>query len=119
MVLHDSDYHLVAFLHECLTEGRGHQIESLGGAAGEDDFIGGTGIDETAYGFTRLLVEVGGLLRKEVDPTMDVGIHIEVLLAHGIQYTQGFLCGGRIVEINQRTVVDRAREYGEVLADIC
>ena len=59
-------------------------------------------------------MEVGGLLREIVNATVYVGIHVEVLVAHGIEHLKGFLRCRRVVEVHQWMPIHLAREYGEV-----
>ena len=47
--------------------------------------------------------------------TMNIGIHVQVFLTHGIQYTQRFLRGCRIVQINKWLTIHLAAQYGEIL----
>ena len=115
MVLHHGHNHLVALLHKLLTERRHHEIESLGSAAGEDNLIHRRGIDKAAHCLSCGLMEVGGLLGEIMHSTMHIGIHIEILNAHGIEHAERFLGGGGIIEINQRFVIYRSRQYREIL----
>ena len=62
MVLHDGEYHFVAFMEECLAVRGCHEIEAFCGATGEDYFGCASGIDKLAYRFASCLMEVGGLL---------------------------------------------------------
>ena len=63
-------------------------------------------------------MEVGGTLRQIVHATMHIGIGVEIFIVHCLKHTQWFLCGCRIVEIDERTVVDSAGEYGEIGANL-
>ena len=45
-----------------------------------------------------------------MDPPMHIGIYVEIFLTHGIKHTERFLCGGRIIEIDQWLIVNSARE---------
>ena len=46
---------------------------------------------------------------------MHIGIDVEILIAHGVKHTERFLCGGGIIEINQRLIIHRPRQYREIL----
>ena len=105
MVLHLGDDDLVAFLHEGLTKAGGNEVDALRGATSEDDFAGRAGIDETADGLACLLVEVCSLLGEEVYATVDVGIHVVVLLGHGFYHLTRLLCRSGIVEIHESVLV--------------
>ena len=115
MMLHDRHDDLVTLLHQFAKTAR-HQVDGLSGATGEDDFIRLLRIDEAANGLAGRLVEIGGLLREVVYTPVDIGIDVEVFLTHRIEHAQRLLRCGGIVEIDQRTVIDRAREYGEILS---
>ena len=56
MVFHCRDDHLVAGLHQGLAKRGGDEVDALGGAAGKDDFVCGTGVDESPNGLS------GGLM---------------------------------------------------------
>ena len=47
-------------------------------------------------------------------PSVHIGIHIEILVAHGIEHAKWFLRGGGIVEIHQRFAIYLAVQYREV-----
>ena len=51
--------------------GAGEQVDRIGGVAGEDDVVVGTGPDEPAHRDPRLLVPVGGELRQVSGATVD------------------------------------------------
>ncbi len=107
----------IALLHAGVAETGGYQVQSFGGATRKDNLRRAAGIDESADGLTGTFVQFGGLLAEPMHAPMDVGIDIEVLVAHGIEHTQRLLRSGRIVEINQRLAVDRAGQDGEVSPD--
>ena len=46
------------------------QIDGLSGAAGEDDLVGGTCIDELAHRLASSLVGLGSHLAEEMHPTV-------------------------------------------------
>ena len=60
-------------------------------------------------------MQVGSLLTEVVHATMYVGIYVQIFLTHGIQHTQRFLRGSRIVQINQWLTIYLAAQYGEIL----
>ena len=116
MVLHVRDNHFVASLHLRTTERRGHEVDGLGGAPGENNLLGLAGIDELPDPLTCRLMQVGGLLAEIVNATVNVGIHVEILVAHGIEHAQWFLCGCCIVKIDQGPAIHLTAENGEVVA---
>ena len=100
MMLHGRHDYFIAFVHERLTIGGGDEVQTLGGAPGENHLSGRAGIDEAAHRLAGSLVKFGGLLRHPVNTTVDVGVDVEVFVTHGIQHAQGFLRGGRIIQVN-------------------
>ena len=117
VVFHLADDNLVALLHLALAERLCHEVDGLGGATCEDNLFYLAGVDETAHPLTGSLMEVGGLLREIVDATMYIGIHVQIFVAHGIEHTQRLLRCGGVVEVDQRSAIDLARQNGEVLTD--
>ena len=113
-MLHGGDDDLIASLHTFVGESAGHEVQSLGGAACKNNLCSGLGIEEPAHRLARLLMQLGSLLAHPVHSPVHIGIDIEVFLAHGIQDTEWFLCRSRIVEVDQRFVVDLARQYREI-----
>ena len=51
--------------------------------------------------------------------TVYVGIDGVVFVGDGLYHFAWFLRGGSIVEVDERTLIYLAAEYGEVLADGC
>ena len=116
VVLHGADEDFVALVDEGFAKGEGEQVDALGGASGEEDFGGGTGIDEATNGLAAGFVEVGCLLGKEVYATMHVGVHVVVFVHHRLHHTSGLLGGGSVVEIDEGVSIDFAGKDGEVVA---
>ena len=114
VMLHHGDDDLVARLEKLLCVGGGNEVDALRGAAREDNLGGASGIDKLAHGLAGLLVELGGLLTHPMDATVDIGIDVEILVAHGVQYAEGLLRGGGVVEVNQRFPIYGAREDGKI-----
>ncbi len=79
-----------------------HQVDRLGGIAGEDDLLGGRCIDELRHLFTGLLVHGRGFFRQGMHTPVDVGVVGAVKRFHRFQHRQRFLRGGRGIEIDQR-----------------
>ena len=117
VVLHYRDNHLVALGHEGLAERRRYKIDALCCATCEDYLLYLWSIDKLAHFLASRLVQVGGTLRQIVYATVNVGVGIEIFVAHCVEHTEGFLRGGGVVEIDKRTVVYGARQYWEVLAN--
>ena len=91
-----------------------YEVDALCGASGEDNLFRLTGVDKLPHRLACRFVQVGSLLREVVNAAVDIGVDVEVFVAHGIKHAERFLRGGRIVEIDERAAVDLAAEDGEV-----
>ena len=116
MMLHNAHEHFIALFEECLAERKRHKVEAFRRAAREDDFRLVAGVDKLLHIGARLFVQLRGLLRKIMHAPMHVGVHRIIFVSHRLHHSAGLLRGGRVVEIDQRAVVDRAGEYGKILA---
>ena len=114
MVLHLSDNDLIASLHLTLAERTSHKVNGLGSASCKNDLLNLAGIDKLTHFLASGLMQIGSLLREVMHPTMHIGIHIEVLIPHGVEHHERLLRGGRIVEIDQRFAIDLARQNREI-----
>ena len=117
MMLEDREHDLVALADHHAAEGLRHQVDGLGGIAGEDDLVLGRRVDEPADTFARILESLGRGIGEIVQAAMDIGIVLVHRLAHALEHRLGLLGGSRIVEIDQRLAVDLARQDREVAAD--
>ena len=116
VMLHFRNNHLVAFLQKGFTKTARHQIQAFGGATRENDFGGGTRIDEIPHHLTGIFVQLRGLLRKEVHSPVHIGIDRAILIADGINHTPRFLRGGSIVKIHQRLSIHLTCQDGKILS---
>ena len=96
---------------------RGDEVDSLGGAAREDDFVFGRRIDEFRGAGAAGLKGVGGAIAQFVNAAMDVGVVVLVVAAEGIDDGAGFLTAGGVVKIDQGMPVDLLVEDGEIGAE--
>ena len=117
MVLERGDDDLVAFADALPAEGLGHEVDRLGRAADEDDLAGLGGVDERADLLARLLVGVGRLDRERVHAAVDVRVGPSVDVGDRLDDGLRLLRRRRVVEIDERLAVNRAREDREVAAD--
>ena len=116
VVLHLGYEHLVTSLHLTLAERASHQVDGLGSATRKDYLFYLLRIDKLAYLLTSSLMQVGSLLRQIMHATMHIGINVKILVAHSIEHTQGFLCGCRIVQINQWLTIHLTAQYREIFS---
>ena len=116
MVLEVADNDFVALVNERLTETESQHIKAIGGAFGEDYFFGRGGAEEVSDLPAGVLVVLRGDLTEMVYPAVDIGIPMGVCLMDSVQDLTGFLGGGGVVQIHQRTVVDTLAEYREVFS---
>ena len=114
VVLHDGEYHFVAFVEKAIAQRRSHEVEAFGRAAREDDFGRRARTDEGPHAFAGLLVQVGGLLREEVDAAVHVGVDRVVFVHHGLDDAARFLRGGGVVQVDEGAAVHLAAQDGKV-----
>ena len=118
MMLHDGQHDLVARPELGPAPARGDQVDSLGGAADEDDFALIGRAEELAGLLARAFHRLGRLLAHEVDAAVDVGVLGLVGMADRIDDGIGLLRARPIVEIYQLVVVvHRGGEDREVGTD--
>ncbi len=95
-----------------------HQVDALGGAAHEDDFLAGGGIDEPLHLFAGFLVGIGGTGGQRVGPAVDVRIIRLVVIRNLVDHLDGLLRRSAVVEPYQIVAVHPLVEHGEVLLDL-
>ena len=108
VVLEDGEHDLVALVDHQAAKALGHEIDGLGGVAGEDQLILGRRIEKTAHAFAGILEALGCRVGKEMQAAMDVGIFLGVALHDGIKHGLGLLRRGGVVEIDQGLAIDLA-----------
>lgn len=107
VVFKSRDDDLVPFLEPGgATEGGGHEVDRVGGAAGEDDLLVAGGVEVSGDRGAGGLVGSSRSLRESMNAAVDVGIDGFVVISGGIEDREGFLGGGSIVEIDERPSVD-------------
>src|SRR5438270_8718933 len=94
-----------------------HEVDRLGGVAGEDDLLYGGGVDEGGHSAARRLVGGGRLFAQGVDAPMGIGVVPPVVIVHRIDHRRRFLRGGGAIEVNQRLAVDLPSQDREVSLD--
>ena len=117
MMFHISNNHLIAFVHECLTEGIRNKIDTLGSATRKDDFSTLLGIEETLHTLTCTFMKISGILAQEMDTTMHISIVMQITVTQFVDDTKWLLRGSTIVKINKGLAIHRAIKNREVLSD--
>ena len=97
-----------------MLERGGKQIQRLGGATREDDFPCLLGMDEIGNGLTSMLISLCRFLAQVMHPTVDIAVLMQVIVTLTVDDAQWFLCGSRIVEIDQGFAIDLLVEDGEL-----
>ncbi len=114
MVLQPRNDYLVAGLDESAAIAVHHQIDALGGAAREDDFVLVFGVDEALRLVPCFFELRGGVLAQGMHRTMNIGVLLGLIphqpVDHGLRHLAA--CG--IVQIHQRLAVDMARKNREI-----
>ncbi len=117
MVLERGQDDLVAGPDELPAIAVHHQIDRVGGAAGEDHFAVFARIDETLHLAARLLVGGGRGFRQVMHAAVDVGVLRRLVAHHAVDHRLRHLARGRVVEIHQRLAADLEPEDREVGPD--
>ena len=95
----------------------GDEVDAVGGAGGENDFLARRGVEVGRHGVPRLFVGVGGGAGEVVGAAVDVRVERLVIMARGVHHRARLLGGGGVVEVNQRVAVDLAVEDREIVVD--
>ena len=114
VMFHARHYHLVAGLEESTAKGRRHEIDALRRAAGEDNLVAATGIDESLHLTTHALVPLRSLSRQIVGAAVNVAVKCQVVVGQRFNHCTWFLGGGGIVQINQPMIVYLCIEYRKI-----
>ena len=104
-----------------LPRGRGpgvcHQVDGLGGVAGEDRG-GRLPADEPGDLRAGRLEGLGRLAGELVHAAVDGRVGLALEAVHGVDHLPRALRGGRRVEVGHPPALELAREHGEVGADV-
>ena len=119
VVLHLGQDEQIARLQVCPPPGVRHQVDRLGGIAGEDYLPGGGGVDKFRHPLARALVGGSALFRQGMDAAVDVGIGLAVEVVHRLDDRQRLLAGGGRIQISQRHAGSQlSRQDGEICPDL-
>ena len=117
MMFHIGNNHFIAFVHECLTKGISHKIDTLGSATCKDDFGTLLGIEELLHTLTCTFMKIGSILAQEMNTTMHICIVMKISVTKFIDDAKWLLRGSSIVEIDKRLTIHRAIKNRKVLSD--
>lgn len=106
MVFKLGNQDFVAFFDVFFRPGVGDQVDRFGGVSGKDDFFGFFGVDEFFYPGAGGFIFFRGFFAEGVYAAVDVGVCCTVKIVERADYGFGFLAGGGVVQVDQRSVVD-------------
>jgi hypothetical protein len=117
MVLHLADHDIVARPEKTFAPCIRHRIERRSSSGRENDLLPGFRTDVLGDTSPGSLVHLGSLLRKKMNPPVDIGIRLPVQAIDRFDHALGFLRRSAAVQINQRLVVHAHPENREVPPD--
>jgi hypothetical protein len=91
----------------------GHEVDALGGTAGDDDLVRIEAFLEFA---AARFVTLRRFTGEGMDRSVDVGVGLGVVIVHRIENDLGFLGGCCIVEVNKWMAVDLSLENRELVS---
>src|ERR1700730_15393270 len=109
-MLHGGDNDFVSAPDVGASPRLGHEVDALGGSAHENNFPSISGVQETLHGRARFLVSCRSLFGKSVYAAMNIGIVRGVVVDQGIDDGLQLLCGGGVIEIDERLIVNFSRQ---------
>ena len=118
MVLDIGDDDLIAFFHECLAKTVRHQVDRLGGAAGENNFLWARRVEQPGNLLPHVLEHYRGVFAQFVRSPTDGAIFFRVELANFFDDAPWLLRSGGVIEIHQRFAVYRLRQHGKIRANL-
>ena len=116
VVFHFRNENLVALPDVGPAPGLGHQIDGLGRAAHEHDFLRAARVEERTEGRARALVGRGGALAQSVHAAMDIGVIEAIVVVQRLDHRRRLLGGGGVVEVHQRLAVHHLAQNREIRA---
>ncbi len=117
VVLHCRDEDLVTLAERRPREALRDQIDALGGVAREDDFVRLPRVEEPADALARRLERVGCPGAQLVHAAMDVCVDRSVVARDRLDHRARLLGRRRVVQIDERLVVNCSRKNREVGAN--
>ena len=116
MVLQPRNQHAIPRLQVRRTPAVGDQVDRLGGAARPDHLAAARAVQKSGQRIAGGLEAPRGTIGERVRPAMHIGMLAAVVVRYGVDNGVRFLCGGGIIEVDQRLAVHRLSENGEVRA---
>ena len=114
MVLHLGQDDGVALGQVRTTPSMGDEVDGLGRAAGDDDFVSvEASLEFAAAGF----VAFGCFTCEGVNGSVDVGVGFGVVIIHRVQDDLRLLCGRSVVQIDQRIAVNLTLQNRELITE--
>src|SRR5690606_22426042 len=98
-------------------EGLRHQVDGVGGRAGEDDLFAPAGIEELAHLGARALEGFGGTIGQRVQASVNIGIFVSIGMIHPLQNLHRLLRRSAAVKIVEAMAVDGFRQDRKIGAD--
>ena len=115
VMLHSRHYHLVAVaLKVTPCKRAGHQVDTLGGAACEDNLMAVAGTDKGLHLTAHTLIGLRGHRSQMVGTAVDIGIAVAIVAVERFNHRQRLLRRGRIVEVHQLVPVHLRAQYEEL-----
>ena len=116
MVFHLADDDIVALTEELRAPTLRHEVDRGCRTRRKDDLGARLGSNKRPHTLARLLIEVGALLRKVVNPTMNIGIEFAVQTVDLVDHARRFLSRCATIQIDQRTAVHFTRKDRELFS---
>ena len=118
MVVEFTDDDLVTRRQVLSAVGLCHQVDTLSGAAYEDNLLAAGSIDEALHLFTGFFVGIGSTGSQRVGTAVDVAIIVFIIVADLVDDLNRLLRGGAVVEPYEVVSVHLLMEHGEILLDL-
>ena len=110
------DHDLITRLEGTARPTVGDQVDRFGGVSGKDHRGGIGSVQKPGYLAAGKFVHFGSLDRQGMSAAVNVGMMVEVIIAHRLDHLAGLLRRSGVVEVDERLAVHFATEDGEVLA---
>src|SRR5690606_3332272 len=114
MMFHRGEQNFVALFQIRPAPALGDKVDRFGGSAGEDYFFIFACIEKLPYRLPASFVQIGSMLRKPVNATVNIGIRLGVKAALGLDYLARLLGGGSVIQVNQTFAAHGPRKYRKI-----